>query len=330
MLIQETQQYEKGGIQHDVYSQEDVIDVSCPCCGTDKFERVYTEHEVLGIVRCCSCELVYTTPRLKSPESNYWGDKEAFYREARLIFEGRAKHHRDPTYQQTLDIVERFTPRGKLLDVGSNTGMLLRFARNRGWEVTGVEPSKSLATLSHEQFDVPVFANYLSELPQTENKKYDVLTMTDVFEHVSEPLDLLADVRRLLKPEGCLYIRVPNAKWNIFKQRGAMAMGRQPLQGIWDAGEHVVHYTDRTLRTMLERGGFQVIDLHLPLPVQVPVWHLYVGHYYQYPSPWHLDWKRHFGRTLFYWLGRMERIARMGSVGYLPPAIGIIAKPINS
>ena len=103
-------------------------------------------------------------------------------------------------------------------------------------------------------------------------------------------------------------------------------LGRTPKQGVWDSYEHVVHYTDRTLRTMLERAGFEVMRITIGKPIQTPIWHEYVGRYYQYPSPWILDWKRRLGRSAFYWLSWPERTCRLGSIGWFAPNIVAVAR----
>jgi hypothetical protein len=61
-------------------------------------------------------------------------------------------------------------------------------------------------------------------------------------------------------------------------------------------------------------------------PVQVPAWHEYVGQYFQYPSPWQLDWKRHVGGAVFYWLAHLERRLRGGRIGYCAPNLVCIAQ----
>ena len=139
---------------------------------------------------------------------------------------------------------------------------------------------------------------------------------------------MLADARRALTVDGILYVKVPNARFSLLKHRVARVRGRALQHGTWDAYEHVVHYTDRTLARMLAKGGFRVVASYLPRPVQVPVWHHLVGHYFQYPTPWCLDWRRHMGRAILHTLGRVERVLRGGSVGYLPPSLGVIARPV--
>lgn len=324
-LIQETFNYERGGTQKEEYSLDEVVEVACPLCGREDRERLYTEHGQIGIVRCRGCSLIYASPRLRAPEEVYWGDAQKFYEEARLIFEGRARHHRDPNYLEELRWIRRYRPCGRFLDVGCNMGMLLRHVQRMGWTAVGVEPSPSLARLASERFGLTVHNCWLRDLPVSEEGSFDVIALSDVLEHVADPLPFLRDAARFLADDGVLYVKVPNGRWNLFKQRMLEAMGRRPKQGVWDSYEHVVHYTDATLTQMLERGGFRAVAMTVGKPVQIPVWERHVGRYYQYPSPWIMDWKRYVGRSMFYWLSWPERWLRGGSIGSLAPDIAVLA-----
>ena len=319
--------YERGGTQKDRYSPEEVITVPCPFCGCRERRHLYTEHGALAVVRCTSCSLIYTSPRVRHPEQAYWGDADTYYAEARLIFEGRAAHHRDPNYWEELRLIRRYKPSGRFLDVGCNMGMLLRHVRRMGWTGVGVEPSPALAQIARVQFGHDVYNCFLHDLPQSEDNAVDVIALSDVFEHICDPLACLADVRRVLADDGILYIKVPNARWNAFKQAALRLVGQAPAQGVWDSYEHVVHYTDATLHTMLATAGFEVMTMTIGRPIQLPVWHQYVGHYYQYSSPWLLDWRRRAGRSLCYWLSWPERVLRWGSIGACAPNIVVIARP---
>lgn len=306
--------YDRGGTQRASYAPDEVREVPCPFCGAEAPTPLFREYGSVEVVRC-DCGQIYTSPRILDPEGVYHGDRDAYHREARLVFEGRAPHHRDPNYREELDLIGRHrAPPGRFLDVGCNMGMLLRLARDRGWETTGVDPSPSLSGLAREELGLDVLTCFLHEVPPEHDGRYDVVALSDVFEHVSDPLGMLADVDRLLAPDGILYVKVPNARFNLFKQAAAGVLGRTPQHGVWDSYEHVVHYTDETLRRMLARGGFRVVELATPRPVQIPVWHHLVGQYYQHPSPWTLDWRRHLGRSLFHALGQ-------GGAG-APPGLG--------
>ena len=325
-LVRESQAYERGGTQKDVYAPDEVVAVACPLCGGDDKTPIYSEHGAVGIVRCRSCALIYTSPRVLSPERVYWGNADRYYEEARLIFEDRAPHHRDPNYLEELKLIERYKRHGRFLDVGCNMGMLLRLARKRGWQAVGLEPSPALWKLATTHNGLHAHNCFLHELPHSEHASFDVVALSDVFEHICDPKAFLKDAAPFLADDGVLFVKVPNARWNLFKQRVLGAMGRRPTQGVWDSYEHVVHYTDATLRRMLEESGFEVLTMTIGLPVQIPVWHEYVGHYYQYPSPWFMDWKRYLWRAVFYWLSWPERWVRLGSIGVFAPNIIAIAK----
>ena len=317
-------EYVHGGMQSDEYTEDDVTSVCCPLCDASAGTRIYTEHEVIGITGCANCGLIYTSPRLKEPERVYWGDSELYYAEARLIFEGRATHHRDPNYLAEIRRIERYKPTGRFLDVGCNMGMLLRLARERGWDVTGVEPSPSLARLA-QRWGFPVFNCFLNELPRDQTGSFDVVALSDVFEHIPRPLEFLNDARRLLKHNGILYIKVPNARWSLLKQALLSFLGRRPKMGLWNSYEHVVHYTDKTLVQMLTKAALAVLEIAAEPPVQTPNWHEHVGQYYLYPTPWFMDWPRKLVRRACHRLAAVERVGRLGGVGFLAPNLVAVA-----
>jgi len=188
-----------------------------------------------------------------------------------------------------------------------------------------LEPSPSLAELARKH-GFPVWNCFIHEVPESENASFDVVALSDVFEHIAEPRSFLPHAARLLKPDGILYVKVPNARWSILKQRILTFLGRYPKRGLWDAYEHVVHYTDQTLKTTLHRCRFSVLAISTEAPIQTPNWHEHVGHYFQYPTPWFMDIRLKAMRTVAYRLSGAERLARLGSLGYLAQNIIAIAR----
>lgn len=316
-----------GGTQKFEYSADEVVAVPCPFCGRESGTTLCTEYISVGVKRCAECSLIYTSPRVEEPEKVYWGDHDRFLDEIRLILTEQATHHRDPNYLEELELIERHRPeRGRFLDVGCNMGMLLRHVRERGWEAVGVEPSPALHRIATEQLGLTVHNCYLDALPPSEHATFDVVALSDVFEHVTQPRELLRSVKALLKPGGLLFVKVPNARWNMLKQRGADILRRDVPYGIWDSYEHVVHYTDETLRAMLETERYDPLVMTFSRPVQVPVWHNYVGQYFQYPSPWILDPKRHLGRSAFHGVARLEHRLRRRGIGYCAQNLVALAR----
>ena len=324
--MQRTVEYERGGLQKEHYAREDVVTVNCPFCCSDSFQGIYKERGELGVVRCKRCGLLFTNPRLKDPGKVYWGDPGKYFEEARMIFNGTAEHHRDPNYLSDLSVIEKFKPEGNFLDLGTNMGFFLRHTRGKKWNVVGVEPSPSLSEMARSHFGLTVKTGYLEDAG-FENDFFDIVTMTDVFEHISEPKLLLAGIKKIIKPDGILFIKVPNGNFSLLKLRLARASGRLSQHDIFDSYEHVVHYSPLALKSMLEGAGFIVKKFYIGRPIQLPAWHKLVGQYYQYPSPWFLDSKNHTLRELFYWVSRVEYLLRGGKIGYFASNIIAIAEP---
>jgi SAM-dependent methyltransferase len=320
--------YEKGGTQKKFYEPDEVVVVPCPLCGEKEHRKVYSERGALGIAVCLSCGLMYTNPRLKSPEKIYWGNAETYFKEARLVFEGKAAHHRDPNYLEDLRLMRLFKPTGSFLDIGTNMGFFLRKARDFSWELYGVEPSPVLSEMARKHFGLNVKTAFL-ETANFESEFFDVVSLSDVFEHIPDPTVFLSEVSRVLKPDGVVFIKVPNGKFNLFKLRAARMLGRLAAYDLFDSYEHVIHYTQRTLCAMLHKSGFLVRHVSIGSPIQIPVWHSYVGHYYHYPSPWLLDYKRQSCRSLLYFLSLAEFRLRFNQIGSLAPNIRVIAQKVT-
>lgn len=322
--------YERGGREKDVYGDAEVINVFCPLCGKDEYRSIYKERGSLGIVQCKNCNLIYVNPRLKNPEGVYWGEAEKYYREAKLIFEGRAPHHRDQNYLNDLKLIHRYKPSGNFLDVGTNMGFFLRNALKwDGWALYGVEPSPSLSEMARKYFGLDIKTAFLEDAG-FESEFFDIVTLTDVFEHITNPGKVLDEIHRILKPDGILFVKVPNGLFNLFKLRISKLLGRLEDYDIFDSYEHLVHYSSETIKKMLKKHNFTVLKTKIGGPIQLPVWHKYVGSYYQYPSPWGLDFKRQSARNILFLLSWIEFLLRMGRVGHLAPNIIAIAKKKNN
>ncbi len=188
----------------------------------------------------------------------------------------------------------------------------------------GVEPSPSLSKIAHEQFKLNIRNSYFEDADFAP-KSVDVITMIDVFEHVTNPKELLKSADTVLKDDGIICIKVPNGNYNVLKLKLAKMSGREKAHDIFDSCEHVVHYTPQTMKEMIKSSGFRIKKLILPLPIHPPLWAGLVGHYYQYPSPYILDWKRIMLRNAFYYTGKFQKMFGM-KISFAPDLMFIIEK----
>ncbi|MDP8207986.1 MAG: class I SAM-dependent methyltransferase [Candidatus Electryonea clarkiae] len=117
---------------------------------------------------------------------------------------------------------EKLGKPGRILDIGCGTGAFLVVARDRGWDVMGVEPVDSLADEA-EKHGINVFHGYLSDLDK-EAGKYDLITYWDVLMMVIDPLVEVRLAAEFLSEKGYIYCRVRQHKivravetiWKVF------------------------------------------------------------------------------------------------------------------
>jgi 2-polyprenyl-3-methyl-5-hydroxy-6-metoxy-1,4-benzoquinol methylase len=108
----------------------------------------------------------------------------------------------------TLELVEKFIGVGKVLDVGCGAGDFLLIAKNRGWEVTGVELSPGLFNIcERKKYNV---INSSFEDVDFPDHSFDLLTFWDVIEHVIDPVYCVMKAKRMLSSGGIAIFCTPN------------------------------------------------------------------------------------------------------------------------
>ncbi len=199
------------------------------------------------IVKCRECGLVYANPRWASSvvHDSYTVVQDPTYVEER---EGRVL-----TFSRNLrpfeDLVATNSHTRRLLDVGCHIGVMVELAQRRGWDAWGVEPSTWAAEQARGR-GLHVITGTLAEAGLEENY-FDVVTMWDVIEHLTDPLAELRQVHRVLKPGGIFVIHTIDIE-SLF----AHIMGKR---WPWLMEMHLYYFSPRTLGKMLTKVGFEVI-----------------------------------------------------------------------
>jgi len=238
-------------------------DVACVLCGGRERSTVFTEQDV-DIVRCSSCGHVYSTFTTDVNYEGYWGEQiEAIDDDARFYWD-----HAHAAMYRTFR--ERFVygSSGRLLDVGCGLGFFVRSMEGiDGWESVGWEISPVAAKYGTEELGVRILSGPLERAgfaPQS----FDLITMWDVIEHLSDPHGLLGHCRELLRPDGRLFLHTPNIDVQLVKARVLSQGGFRLGSGYLQPFDHVNQYSPRSLRRLLERNGFDRLEFHHLPPVQ--------------------------------------------------------------
>jgi 2-polyprenyl-3-methyl-5-hydroxy-6-metoxy-1,4-benzoquinol methylase len=223
--------------------------VGCPCCGgTDsRYARTVAGFR---LERCLACRLVFVNPQ---PVDE---DLTGLY--LRKTAESQAEFYASTVspaqiaeYDRIVGDLTAVAPGGRLLDLGCAAGYFMQRAQRAGFETHGID----LATWVEEVAASRGISNVRSvslEDARFPDEWFDVVHSSQVFEHLPRPLDVLKEVRRILKPGGVLYVNVPNY------QCLSIVLGRDDFE-LNTPPEHVLYFTPATLAELLSRAGFSCL-----------------------------------------------------------------------
>ena len=150
-----------------------------------------------------------------------------------------------------LDEITRFgASRGSLLDVGWFSGMFLRNARKRGFEITGIEPNEDAFMQVRNLLGCDLVHGSLASGHFSLNH-FSVVTFLDVIEHVEDPVGTLKAALKTMRPGGALALVTPNVSGPLPQvERIKRNILRQPWCPIDDVPGHLWGFTHGSLTSV--------------------------------------------------------------------------------
>ncbi len=218
----------------------------------------------VGVLKCPACGLVFLESRCGEDETDweekvYW-DKEE-HKEIYLREEVQGVFQKE--FEKRLGEIERLLGKtGRLLDVGCGIGHFLKTARQKGWEVRGLDISSRASEAAREVYDLDVAVGTLEDAA-FQKGEFDVVTLWDVIEHIRRPLESLEAARRVLAPGGTLVMKTPDED-SLFKWLARSAyrfLGPRTsflLKYVYYV-PHYFSYSRRSMTKLLKQAGFEVI-----------------------------------------------------------------------
>ena len=169
-------------------------------------------------------------------------------------------YHRDESYikneklfenifEKRVNLVSKFITKGKVLEIGSATGVMLKLFKDRGWETLGVEPSGSCKEAKKKKISV---VNSTFEKAELRQDYFDLVVLNHVLEHLSDPKVVLKKIYLILKKQGIVFVDVPN-----FGSLASRLMGKKWPYLLPE--EHKHQFTKNKLTNLLNDSGLEVI-----------------------------------------------------------------------
>jgi 2-polyprenyl-3-methyl-5-hydroxy-6-metoxy-1,4-benzoquinol methylase len=181
------------------------------------------------------------------------GDVTCFYD---ALEDQEYENTRDQRSLQAERLIHRLRPfkkAGDLVDIGAGTGIFVEQAQLAGYRAIGIEPGKWLAEQAIAR-SIPVKYGLFPDI--IDDSKFDIITVIDVIEHVSNPLKLLQDIAAHLNSDGIAVIVTPDVG-----SLAARIMGKK----WWHYRvAHISYFERKTLKEALEKAGMEAISWHRP------------------------------------------------------------------
>lgn len=261
--------------------------VPCPLCVSNDTSPLFKGrdrvHHIPGhfmLFRCHYCRAIFIQPWLSDEElAAYYPESYGRYRRSRSLekknYGGLRRFILENYYGYPLiQSSNRSPPKscvafllslvmakgaipyrgdGKFLDVGCGGGSYLYRLKQWGWNVYGVEPSAA-GVAQARSLGLSVHQGQLNGAGFPD-RFFDVVRLHHVLEHLTDPRETLRQIYRILKPDGIVYITVPNTRSLNFW------LFRENWYGL-DAPRHVISYCPRALRFLCRTTGFQVAKIN--------------------------------------------------------------------
>lgn len=225
---------------------------ACLACQGLRLHYLFSTAE-FRVVRCADCSLLFLNPQPSDADLAQIYRADYFLGSDTEAGRQAVSEMKQATARLYLEEICRYAGRqnGRLLEVGCGDGDFLAVAEAAGWQVTGVEYSPAACEQARRRLkNGEVHCGELSQvgLPA---EQFDLCVLSDVIEHVRNPLEFLRVIHRLLKPGGAVFIATPDIdswsarflkqKWMEFK------------------AEHLTYFGRQTIQTALAKTGFREV-----------------------------------------------------------------------
>lgn len=150
------------------------------------------------------------------------------------------QHKRKVVYK----LINVFTQRGKVLDIGAGTGKILQELKQKGWQVEGLESAEKAIQFCKKRGIETKFIDIQNQNFPFANESFDLVIILDVLEHLDDEKKVISEIERVLKPAGVVIVTAP---------------AYPKLYSYWDKMvRHKRRYSQESLKRLFGRETFHL------------------------------------------------------------------------
>ena len=193
-------------------------------------------------------EMLVTTPVPEDLENYYKSEDYISHTDSKKTFFDKVYQSvKNITLKNKLKLINSFQTSSKnILDIGAGTGDFLKVCANNSWTIFGTEPSEAARKVAAQKRII-----LEEDLSKFTKRKFDVITLWHVLEHVIDLEEYIHQLNSLLKDDGRLVIAVPNYKSYDAKYY-------QHFWAAFDVPRHLWHFSQQSISKLFSMVNMEV------------------------------------------------------------------------
>ncbi len=222
----------------------------CPVCGAEELKNVFNNKwKDSNFVECTVCGLIFQNPQepLSKTMSRY--DKKYF------DYELANQHNFFNLVKKTLDdfrIIKKLKKGSDVLEIGSATGLFLKYMDSLGFRSTGIEVCRESIAYGRKNYNVNLLNCRLEEAGFGDSS-FDFIHFSHLIEHLNDPVNFLGQIHHLLKKNGHAVLTTPNSG-GLFSR-----IYNENWRCI--VNDHLFLFNLHNLKLLLEKKGFRILNI---------------------------------------------------------------------
>ncbi|MEO5910945.1 MAG: class I SAM-dependent methyltransferase [Pelobium sp.] len=226
----------------------------CPLCNSTN-TKSFLKQTNYEIIKCSNCKNGFTSP--PPVELNYehmdFHANEIIAHEIPLRGYPELVKTHQKTYDLNIKLIKKHLPnkKSKILEIGSGEGILAEMILKSGYDITCIEPSLTASKRAIKRGLKCVQGFFPNSI--IIDTKFDMVIMTQVLEHIEQPLKLLKNIYKQLEKGGLILLNQTNFESLIVKIQKENWYAWLPKQHYW-------HFTPKGIKEISANLGFKVVD----------------------------------------------------------------------